>query len=146
MKLLIDNGADVCAELNYGHTLLMRAAKGGNLEIVKLLIDKGADVNAKVRHGKTVLMFAARGGNLDVVRFLLEKGLKVNARDEIWRDFSHDCRQIGPLGCGQAPGRQESDVNAKTSFGRTALKIAQWRPRDREIVEFLKAHGAKNEL
>jgi ankyrin repeat protein len=61
---------------------LHKAAKEGNLKLVKELVSKGADVNAKDKYGRTPLHYAAKEGHLDVVKFLVSKGADVNAKDE----------------------------------------------------------------
>ena len=44
---LIEAGADVNVQDEYGYTALMNASKKGHLEIVEKLLDAGADVNVK---------------------------------------------------------------------------------------------------
>ena len=65
-------GADGADE--YGETVLMFAAAGGDLEMARTLIDNGAPVNARSDIGETALMFAARWGRADVVIMLLAEG------------------------------------------------------------------------
>jgi uncharacterized protein len=80
VKSLLEQGADVNAKDEYGHTVLMNATgpKSGNFddtdvkddgrgkpanpEVVKLLLDRGADVNAMTETGFTILMYAAETG------------------------------------------------------------------------------------
>lgn len=55
-----------------GVTLLMKAAKKGDVEKIRNLIYSGADVNAKDKEGWTALMYAVRYQNdADVVKILL---------------------------------------------------------------------------
>lgn len=55
-----------------GVTLLMKAAKKGNVEKIRNLIYSGADVNAKDKEGWTALMYAVRYQNdADAVKILL---------------------------------------------------------------------------
>ena len=56
-----------------GHTVLMDAAWGGNLDLVNFLIEKGVDLKASDKYGETILMSAAQGRSLDLVKFLLRK-------------------------------------------------------------------------
>lgn len=49
VKLFIDAGINVNANVENGYTALMYAAEKGYLEIAKLLIEKGANVNATNR-------------------------------------------------------------------------------------------------
>lgn len=71
---LIRAGVDVNYLDEFGSTPLMRAAVGGNVELVKWLIQNGAD--AKLRetraHGSTALELGVR--NASVTRLLLDNG------------------------------------------------------------------------
>lgn len=64
--------ADVNLRYHNGNTLLIYAAKMGNLDVVKLLIENGADPCAKNRSGKIALDWAVKNGNWDVVDYLYE--------------------------------------------------------------------------
>ena len=58
-----------------GETVLMTAARTGNLEAVKVLLDHGAYVNAKENYrGQTALMWAAAEHHAGVVKLLLDHG------------------------------------------------------------------------
>ena len=64
-----------------GDLPLVRAARNGNLEIVRLLILHGAVVDIGRESGdRTPLIEAAGQGHVDVVKFLMAKGADVNAR------------------------------------------------------------------
>lgn len=95
VKKAIKNNADV----NYrfkkgkfkGFTILMVAAKKGNLEIVKFLLKAGANVNSKmillkknaftIHKGKTALHFASIKGDVEIVRLLIKAGANTNTND-----------------------------------------------------------------
>jgi len=64
MQLLIDNGEDVNATDEKGHTALMFASLDFQEwpEIVNMLIENGADVNSRDDKGQTALMYAANFG------------------------------------------------------------------------------------
>src|SRR5205085_8069146 len=56
-------------------TVLMTAARAGNVDAVRMLIDRGADVNAREHYkGQTALMWAAAERHAAVVKLLLERG------------------------------------------------------------------------
>ena len=58
-----------------GETVLMTAARSGNIEAAKALLNGGADVNAKENYkGQTALMWAAAEGHPAIVKLLLEYG------------------------------------------------------------------------
>ena len=76
--VLLGAGARAGETLPSGETLLMRAAQGGVLEVVRQLLDRGAEVDAREpAFGQTALMFAARAGHADVVTLLLARGANV---------------------------------------------------------------------
>ena len=58
-----------------GETVLMTAARTGNLDAVRILLDRGADVNARESYkGQTALMWAAAERHSAVVGLLLDRG------------------------------------------------------------------------
>lgn len=65
---------NVNAKDRHGHTPLIEAAKGGDLEAVKDLLHRGAEVDAQSEKGKTALHYAAANGHVEVVKELLTHG------------------------------------------------------------------------
>lgn len=63
------------------HTVLMLAARAGNLAMVRLLLEKGADVNGTGEAEYTALIVAVGSRKDEVVRFLLERGARPNHRN-----------------------------------------------------------------
>jgi len=77
VQILLDNGANINHQDNYGQTALLKAAYEGHKDIVQILLDNGANINhqrKKNNDGSTALMRAALGRNKDVVKLLLDKG------------------------------------------------------------------------
>lgn len=69
---------------HFGVSLLMIAAKLGQIQLAELLIDCGSAVDDRDKDLRTPLMFAVESGygdNVDVVKLLLEKKAKVNEQD-----------------------------------------------------------------
>jgi len=81
----LDEGAGVdarCAE-QYGVTLLMVAAGGGQETLMRMLLQRGASVNLQNSVGVTALMSAALKGHTTIVQALLDhwrKALSPNVR------------------------------------------------------------------
>ena len=73
-KVLIDNGADIKAKDEYGHTALHMAASEGRIELAKVLIGNGADINVKDQNGHTALYEATRSGHTEIVNLLKAAG------------------------------------------------------------------------
>ena len=71
--------ADADRRDSEGRTLLMKAARSGNISMIENLIYSEADVNAKDRDGWTALMFAARfQNNPKTLTLLLDAGASMN--------------------------------------------------------------------
>jgi ankyrin repeat protein len=84
---LLKSGADprrADAALHDGRTLLMLAARTGNVDALALLLAKGTNVNAaETRTGTTALMWAALENRADAVRVLVKAGADVNVRSRV---------------------------------------------------------------
>lgn len=61
-------------------TLLMAAANGGAINVIKLCLEHGASLHAMNANGKTALHFAAAGAQSQAVNFLLQHGADPNLR------------------------------------------------------------------
>jgi ankyrin repeat protein len=84
--LLIESGADVNRKHTYCHTssivsetVLHKAARDGNKQMVKLLISKDARLDSVNPIWGTPLHVAARTGKLEVASILIANGADVNA-------------------------------------------------------------------
>ena len=60
---------------------IWKAAKSGNIEVVKQHLTVGVDVNVKDKLGWTPLHYAARYGRKEVAELLIAKGGHVNAKN-----------------------------------------------------------------
>jgi ankyrin repeat protein len=61
VQVLLDAGAVINLQNNYGMSPLHFAASDGHLEIVQVLLERGADINVKNNDGDTPLISAAIG-------------------------------------------------------------------------------------
>jgi ankyrin repeat protein len=95
VKVLLEHGADINQQTQYGWTALLAATQNRNYVLGAYLLDQGADPNLANRGGWTPLYLATdnrniEGGDypvragdqdhLDFIRALLDKGANVNAR------------------------------------------------------------------
>ncbi len=83
VRALLDHGADVNAQADYGTTALMLAATRDDADFIKPLLDAGAAVNAQDKLGRTALMAAAASFRLEVdkARVLIAAGADITIRD-----------------------------------------------------------------
>jgi ankyrin repeat protein len=126
VTLLVERGADINLAVEGDGNPLIAASQRGALDVVRYLLDRGADINAIVPGDENALINASANGHLPVVQLLVERGANVNAG--VWKENA----------------RQARDGSWSTSPEyRTPLSSAL-RGGHREVVEFLRAHGATN--
>jgi ankyrin repeat protein len=133
-----DRGAD--GLLSIGATPLLRAAKAGDIEVMKLLLAHGARTDLPTATGVTPLMAAAGNGstNLDTrgrfkteaqadeaVRVLLAAGADINARDHGGQTALHGAASWGYNTLVRTLVANKVELTAKDAQGRTAADIAK---------------------
>lgn len=138
ISYLIENGADVNARDEVGHTPLTVAVFANNISNVKLLLSHGSVIDHEMGYGLTILHAACQGlpdlfneesvhsNGFDMVLCLIENGANVNAKCKIgW----------SPLHCAGAYNRVDvlelllangAEVDARTPSGATALHLASY--------------------
>jgi len=82
IEKLLNQGANINVQDEYGESPILAASKRGFVEIVKILLDRGADINLADTDGSTPLIEASKLGHLDVVKLLLSRGANVNLKDK----------------------------------------------------------------
>jgi ankyrin repeat protein len=123
-------GLDVNAvDRKLDETLLMYAARTGNLKLAQLVVEKGAVVDqtnviSRQQQGENAFILACKHGYFDLVDFLLSKGSKVSATDRngasamhlVVKEGNHDsiCRLV-ERGLG---------TNLRDILGKTPLHYA----------------------
>ena len=118
----LDRGDDTM--LTTGTTPLLRAAKAGDIEVMKILLAKGADSKLTTRNGINPLMAAAGLGT---------KEEDTTGRRKTQAEAIEAIKLLLDAGV---------DVNAVDSRGQTALHGAAFQGFD-DVVQFLAAHGGK---
>ena len=77
LQFIIENGADVNIETEYGSALYLACGKR-NEKLIKLLLDNGAKPNLKNSNKSPLLQVI---NDINLVKLLVEKGAKVNGKD-----------------------------------------------------------------
>jgi uncharacterized protein len=140
-KLLLGKGADVNAKDQGGESALLRAAAGGNRDMVKLLLDRRAGIEAADGAGRTALMAAVEAGHQEIVGLLLGKKADVNAKDRAGQTALMIAAKNGAADMAKLLLGKGADVNVKDGRGRTALMAAAERG-DLPTVQLLVERGA----
>jgi hypothetical protein len=102
VKLLIEAGADLEIENEFGMNPLMGAATEGCLESVRLLIAAGASIEAKDTFGRTALMRASTAGKLDCLIELAKAGAGLDAVDKYGMTALLHAAANGNMECAKA--------------------------------------------
>lgn len=142
MNLLVEAGADVNGQNDFGATALLWSAT--DLAKVKLLVGHGADVNAASKRGRTPLLIAAMSdGSAEVIRYLLDHGADAKAADFL----KTTALRAATLGNDTNTIRMlidaGVDVNAADLPGITPLMMAAGWNGNLDAVKLLLANGAK---
>jgi uncharacterized protein len=157
VKLLVDKGAPVNAALREqtpyrtkldrggdgvlgaGTTPLLRAAKAGDVPVVKLLLENGANARATTRNGVTAIAMAANVAAreedmtgraktqkmaIETIRLLLAAGGDVNAVDNQGRTPAHGAALWGLTDVIKFLGQSGAQMNAPDKRGFTPLDVA----------------------
>jgi hypothetical protein len=142
-ELVFEAGADINSADEFGTTILMRAALGGDSDFVKTLLEKASQigcservVNATNQNGWTTLMFAAEANlqNSDIINFLLEDGANASINNSFF-DSQRMMRNIKDAiinKISQSDGNKDNFSNYKSllSFLNSAEKTQK-----REILQ-----------
>ena len=72
VQRLVNEGADLNMEDEYGLTALMCVALKGQDQAVQLLLENDADVNAQDNASETALMWASEQGQAQLIQLLLD--------------------------------------------------------------------------
>ena len=121
-EVLLKSGADSSIKTNSGETVLHKAAKSSNIELVlpylEEMLDAGLDVNAQDDCGATCMHYISGPGCAKICRKLMEHGAELNIQDN-YGDT--------PMHCISAPDAVEAclsmgaDPNIRNHVGMTPL-------------------------
>lgn len=168
----VRRGMDVDSCDEAGLSLLMRAAREGNLELVDFLVRNRANIRAQTSWGDSAmslaaqkghtavvgrliaaggpvdqpgwsaLLYAAMEGHVETVKLLLGKGANPDSRAPSQLTPLMIASRNGHIDVVRALLAAKADPNAQNDRGDTALKWAQ-DSQNTDIGELLKAAGAR---
>lgn len=79
---LINSGANLEDEDDYGNTALIYAARLGDVDLFNMLLDIGASINHTNIEGENIMLAAADKGNLEILELTLDIGIDINSVDK----------------------------------------------------------------
>jgi ankyrin repeat protein len=121
---LIERGADLTAQNNYGETPLHVASQMGQVVVARMLIERGADLTAQNHYGQTPLHLALQKGQVDVARMLIERGADLTAQNDDGYTPLHLALQMRRVDVARMLIERGTDLNAQNHNGQTPLHLA----------------------
>ncbi|RSM06849.1 hypothetical protein CEP52_005526 [Fusarium oligoseptatum] len=143
VKLLLDHGADVDAEIRYGSTALIEATINGDQAMVELLLSHGAKINTGPHDhsrdtSRPALAYAVEGGHLGIIQLLISKGAKIydsdnnalslaihGADEAIIRLLLETCERI-PSDCGLSNAAGDGRIAIVQLLLQRGAKVDAW--------------------
>lgn len=115
---------DLNAVDDFGYTLLLFAARDGDMKTVRFLLENNASVDVSNGYGATALHFAASWGQRDVARVLLKHGASVNATDSSGKTPLLRAAANGDAKLVRLLLKYGADASIRDSFGWNAERLA----------------------
>jgi cytohesin len=139
-ELLISKDADVNAKNDYGRTPLHFAVLRANKDIVEVLIANKVTLDAEDKGGVTPLGLAEERGQSEIAELLRENGAKISVG--VNETPLIEAIKTGNINKVQSLINGGADVNAKNSYGYTALHATCLIANRIRYTELLIAAGA----
>ncbi|KAL8792738.1 MAG: hypothetical protein Q9195_004625 [Heterodermia aff. obscurata] len=141
MQRLLDLGADVNAQDEYGRSPIHDAYSRGHESSIQILLDHGADVNIRDCTGGSALHRASSPGHKFSMEMLLDHGADINARNIYGESALHKAAWHGKDDLVSILLNHGADVNAQNEVGASPLHCAS-RSDFNETIKILLDHGA----
>ncbi|KAG2787675.1 hypothetical protein PC129_g8541 [Phytophthora cactorum] len=115
---------DVNATDAYGYTMLLFAARDGDVKKARFLLENNASVDIRTGYGATALHFAASWGQHEIARLLLEHGASVNAVDNSGKTPLMRASANGETKLVRLFLKHGADTSIRDAFGWNAERLA----------------------
>jgi ankyrin repeat protein len=116
------------ASLGEGTTALMRAAKGGDLPVLRLLLAGGADATLTQKDRTTSAIIAAGGARepdaLEAIKLLAERGVDIDAFNANGQTVLHNAAARGYDSIVKYVAEKGAKLDRRDRQRRTALDVA----------------------
>ncbi len=122
-------------------TRLHRAARTGDVALLRSELQRGVSPNVADIRGQSALMIAAQRGHIQAVELLLQAGANVNARSQSGRTALIDAAEAGRVNTTRLLIQHGADLNAAARTG-TALEAAE-RAGHMKTAALLREAGAR---
>ena len=146
VKECLQDGADINATDENGHTAIFEAARYDLDNILTYLIAQGADINKTLTWGASALHAAVCNGHLDITKILIHHGIDVNAIcDHLGRTALFEAVIVREIDILQTLINNGADINWRDRSGNTTLHIAACSGQF-NIIKLLVNNGAKIDI
>jgi len=125
----------------YGRSVLHKAVKQNNQEMVEYLLAQGADIDLGDRSKNTALHIAAWYGDATLIEYLISQKASIQPNRKALTPL-HIAAVRGNIEAAKILIKAGADVNAKTLGHRRPLTVAL-KEGHAELAELLTQHGAK---
>ncbi|CAJ0552612.1 Ff.00g006900.m01.CDS01 [Fusarium sp. VM40] len=146
LSTLIERGAKVNFQDEYGKTPLIEAAQSGHLRIVELLLANHSDINLQNRYGYTALMKACSYDRTDVVKLLLANNARLDVRRSTGKSVFTDAGRHSGDDIMKQLLREDIDTSVRNSYFVEALMSASEEKRPHAVSLILGNATFKPEL
>lgn len=133
--LAMESNVEDCG-ITADSTLLLRAARNGNLGLVNWLLKHRIDVNTRSSFGNTPFVYGCIGGHEKVVRVLLQAGAYVETRNKKDRTPLMETAKAGHIQVAKILFEHGANIDTCSYFKESALKLANYH-RHLEMSQFL---------
>ncbi|SPR09714.1 ankyrin repeat-containing protein 16 [Orientia tsutsugamushi] len=125
--LLLNNGANVNIQNNYGRTPLHSAILfNSHIDMLRLLLNNGADVNLPDMHDTSPLHYIIKVSRCSInrIQLLLDNGGNINLQDDNGETILHTSASYNRRDIVEFLLNNNADVNIKNKSGKTPVHLA----------------------